>query len=109
MGHSMGGGGTLYLGMKYQERWAAPAVLAPAIYRSPDALEDIREMPVMVVQGDQDRLVHVENTRPWIAKVKDLKMDYRYNEISGGDHIFSICANPVMIGEVFDFFDHHSK
>ena len=109
MGHSMGGGGTLYLGMKYPERWAALAALTPAIYRSPDALEAVRKMPIMVVQGDQDRLVHVENTRRWVARMKDLNMDYRYIEIPGGDHIFSICANPVMIGEVFDFFDHHSK
>ena len=36
-------------------------------------------------------------------------MDSRYDEIAGGDHIFSICANPVMMGEGFDFFDHHSK
>lgn len=109
MGHSMGGGGALYLGMKYKERWAALAALAPAIYRNPDALEDIRTMPIMVVQGDQDRLVHVEGTRRWVAKMKELKMDCRYIEIPGGDHIFSICANPMMIGEVFDFFDRHAK
>ena len=109
MGHSMGGGGTLYLGMKYKERWAALAALAPAIYSSPDALEDIRTMPIMIVQGDEDHLVHVENTRRWVVRMKDLKMDYRYKEIAGGDHIFSICANPVMIGEVFDFFDRRTK
>lgn len=109
MGHSMGGGGTLYLGMKYPERWAALAALAPAIYGNPDALAAIRQMPVMVVQGDQDRLVHVENTRRWVAKMQDLHMDHRYVEIAGGDHIFSICANAAMIGEVFDFFDHHAK
>ena len=109
MGHSMGGGGTLYLGMKYPERWAALAALAPAIYSNPDSLEAIRQMPVMVVQGDQDRLVHVENTRRWVTRMKELKMDYRYVEIPGGDHIFSVAANPAMIGEVFDFFDHHSK
>ena len=109
MGHSMGGGGTLYLGMKYPERWAALAALAPAIYSNPDALAAIRTTPIMVVQGDQDRLVHVENTRRWVAKMKDLKMDYRYLEIPGGDHIFSIGANAAMIGEVFDFFDHHVR
>jgi hypothetical protein len=36
-------------------------------------------------------------------------MDYKYIEIKGGDHIFSIAANPAMIAEVFDFFDHHPK
>ena len=109
MGHSMGGGGTLYLGMKYKERWAALAPLAPAIYGNPDQLADIRATPIIVVQGDQDRLVKVENTRRWVARMKELKMDYQYIEIKGGDHLFSICANPVMIAEVFDFFDHHAR
>ena len=109
MGHSMGGGGTLYLGMKYKERWAALAALAPAIYSNPDALEGIPKMPVIIVQGDRDGLVNVENTRRWVARMKDLNMDFQYIEIPGGDHIFSICFNPTMISEVFDFFDHHSK
>ena len=109
MGHSMGGGGTLYLGMKYGERWAALAPLAPAIYGSPGKLADIRMVPIIVVQGDQDRLVKVENTRRWVARMKELKMDYQYIEIKGGDHLFSICANPAMIAQVFDFFDHHAR
>ena len=29
-------GGTLYLGMKYKDRWAALAAMSPAIYRSPE-------------------------------------------------------------------------
>ena len=109
MGHSMGGGGTLYLGMKHKDIWAALAALAPAIYSDPDALKEIRGTPVVVVQGDQDMLVKVDNTRRWIAKMKDLGMDYQYIEIAGGDHIFSIASNPGMIAKVFDFFDAHPK
>lgn len=107
MGHSMGGGGTLYLGMKYPELWAALAPLSPAIYSAPSGLEKIRKMPIIVVQGELDRLVQAENTRRWVATMEKLKMDYRYIEIKGGDHIMSICANPEMIGEVFEFFDKH--
>ncbi len=109
MGHSMGGGGTLYLGIKYKDIWAALAPLAPAIYTNPTALEDIRKTPVIVVQGDQDMLVKADNTRRWIAEMAELKMDYQYIEIKGGDHIFSIASNPAMIARVFDFFDAHSK
>ena len=36
LGHSMGGGGALHLGIKYSEVWAALAPIAPAIYRNPD-------------------------------------------------------------------------
>jgi poly(3-hydroxybutyrate) depolymerase len=35
MGHSMGGGGTWYLGMKHPELWAAIAPAAPAIFSRP--------------------------------------------------------------------------
>jgi predicted peptidase len=107
MGHSMGGGGTLYLGMKHPELWAALAPLSPAIYSAPSGLEKIRKMPIIVVQGELDRLVQAENTRRWIETMEKLKMDFRYLEIKGGDHILSICANPKMIAEVFEFFDKH--
>lgn len=107
MGHSMGGGGTLHLGMKHPELWAALAPLAPAIYSDPARLEKIRKTPIIVVQGELDQLVQAENTRKWVETMEKLKMDHRYIEIKGGDHILSICANPKMIAEVFDFFDQH--
>ena len=77
MGHSMGGGGSLYLGIKYPDNWAALAPMAPAIYSSPDALSGIKKMPIIVVQGDQDNLVPVAGTRQWIEKMKELKMKYK--------------------------------
>jgi poly(3-hydroxybutyrate) depolymerase len=109
MGHSMGGGGALYLGMKYKDEWAALAALSPAIYTSPDSLESIRTMPVMVVQGDHDLLVHASVTRRWVAKMQELQMDFRYLEIKGGGHLIGIRTNPGMISQVFDFFDQHTK
>jgi len=65
MGHSMGGGGTWHLGTKYPALWAGLAPIAPAIYRSPDALTKIKTMPVILVQGDADRLVPVAMARRW--------------------------------------------
>jgi predicted peptidase len=53
MGHSMGGGGTWYLGMKHPELWAAIAPAAPAIFSSPDDLVKLKNTPVIVVQGDE--------------------------------------------------------
>lgn len=72
MGHSMGGGGTWYLGTKHPELWAALAPAAPAIYTSADALASVTKLPVIVVQGDQDALVDVKVTRQWVAKMKEL-------------------------------------
>jgi len=87
MGHSMGGGGTWHLGLKYPKLWAGLAPIAPATYRSPEALTKIKDMPVIVVQGDSDKLVPVAMARRWVAKMKQLKMDYSYIEVAGGGHV----------------------
>jgi len=82
MGHSMGGGGTWHLGIKYSDIWAALAPIAPAIRANTDDLEQIKNMPVIVVQGDSDRLVPVEGARRWVAKMKELGMQHVYTRIS---------------------------
>lgn len=109
MGHSMGGAGTLYLGSKYASNWAAVAAIAPAARRMEPNMESVLAkltMPVLVVQGDADTAVPVENTRKWIASMKDRKMNYEYHEIPGGDHGSVIAAG---MPEIFAFFDAHTK
>ena len=64
------------------------------------------KMPVLVVQGDADTAVPVENTRKWIAAMKDRKMDYKYTEIPGGDH-GSVIATGMP--DIFAFFNAHTK
>ena len=109
MGHSMGGGGSFYLGMKYNDLWAALAPMSPAIYSDPDELKAMIKTPVIVVQGDKDTLVPVEGTRRWIAKMQELGMKHKYIEIAGGNHIQSISQNPSMIAEVFAFLNEQKK
>ena len=106
MGHSMGGGGTWHLGIKHPDLWAALAPIAPAIYRSPDELEGIKHVPVIVVQGAKDLLVKAEITRRWVAKMKELKMDYTYIEDPDGGHVFVAFEN---LPKIFEFFDKHTK
>jgi len=108
MGHSMGGGGSFHLAMRRPDVWAAVAPLSPAIYGDPSRVRAMRALPVIVVQGERDRLVPVENTRRWIEQMEGLGMELRYVEIPGGDHVRSIAANPPIIGQVFDFFDAHT-
>jgi predicted peptidase len=109
MGHSMGGAGTLYLGSKYASNWAAVATIAPAARRMESNMDSVLTkltMPVLVIQGDADTAVPVENTRKWMAAMKDRKMDYKYDEIPGGTHGSVIAAG--MPG-IFAFFDAHTK
>ncbi|MEX2584548.1 MAG: PHB depolymerase family esterase [Gemmatimonadota bacterium] len=109
MGHSMGGGGTWHIGIRNPELFAALGPVAPAIYTSPDALEAIRDVPVIVLMGDADELVDVEVTRQWIARMGELGMTHSYIEISGGDHTGIIARTPSNMARIFDFFDQHSR
>lgn len=108
-GHSMGGGGTLHLGIKNPGLFDALGLAAPAASGSPDALAAIRSVPVVVVQGDQDTLVNVEGTRRWVAKMKELGMTHKYIEIAGGDHMRVIVRSPENMKAVFDFFDEAGR
>ncbi len=105
MGHSMGGGGGWYLGMKHPELWAAVGLAAPAVFSPPDDLAKMKNTPVIVVQGDADRAVKVETTRLWVEKMKSLGMKYAYIEVPGGDHMTVICRSPENMTKIFDFFD----
>jgi predicted peptidase len=107
MGHSMGGAGTYYLAVKYPEKWAAIAVLAPAAFGlDPNSLGKIPKTPVMVVHGDMDTAVPVSLSRTWVETMKSLKMKHEYIEVAGGDHGSVITSHQK---EVFAFFAKHSR
>jgi poly(3-hydroxybutyrate) depolymerase len=111
MGHSMGGAGSIYLGVKYASIWAAVGAEAPATAPAgltPDtySLEPAKKIPMIIVQGDMDTLVPVAGTRLWIEKMKDLKMTYQYVEVPGGDHGSVLTTGAP---DIFAFFAQHSK
>ncbi|MFP6573976.1 MAG: alpha/beta hydrolase, partial [Pirellulaceae bacterium] len=104
MGHSMGGGGTWHLGIKHPDIWAALGPIAPAAPRSTSGLTKITHIPVIVIQGDQDRLVR--GARRWVDKMKELKMEHEYLEIKGGGHVDVAYKH---FPELFAFFNAHPK
>jgi predicted esterase len=107
MGHSMGGAGTLHLGVKYPSIWAALAPVAPAAFSlDPDSLKKIPGMPVIFVHGNGDEVVPVAVSRRWVDKLKELNMTYEYNEMPGVSH------GPIIeeaLPSVYAFFARHSK
>jgi poly(3-hydroxybutyrate) depolymerase len=107
MGHSMGGAGTLYLGVKYSSIWAALAPVAPAAFGlDPNSLEKIKDMPVIFVHGDKDEAVPVSLSQRWAEKAKELNMTYEFNEMPGISHGPVITAS---LPSVYAFFAKHSK
>ncbi len=108
-GHSMGGAGALFLGIKHKKIWAAVSASAPAIrtnLHTPDELNQATDLPCILIHGDADTAVPVAQTRQWAAKMKELNLTYEYREIRGGTH-----SSTLDLGapHTFRFFDKHIK
>jgi predicted peptidase len=106
MGHSMGGGGTVHLGLKYPEIWAALAPLAPAISSKIADLPKIKHIPVLMIQGDKDNLVPVAGPRRWAKEMKEQGINVEYVEVAGGGHVDVATKN---MPRVFEFFSKQAK
>jgi poly(3-hydroxybutyrate) depolymerase len=104
VGHSMGGGGTWYLGAKYAGKWAAIApIAAPPVTLESDRLI---AMPIMACHGDADATVPVQATRNMVARLKERGMSPTYVEVPGASH-GSVVA--IVMPKIFDFFAQQSR
>jgi len=102
-GLSMGGGGTLWMGLTRPDLWAAiapvcPAPPADAAALAPNALN----LPVHIHQGGADPVVKPEGTRDWVQKLKDLGTDVGYTEYPGVQH--NSWENAYKDAAIFDWF-----
>jgi poly(3-hydroxybutyrate) depolymerase len=106
MGHSMGGGGTWHLGLKYPDIWAGLAPIAPAIFRKAEDVAKIKHIAVILIQGDQDKLVPVAGARRWAEQMKKLGMTHEYVEVAGGGHVDVAFQN---MPRIFEFFNKQRR
>jgi poly(3-hydroxybutyrate) depolymerase len=104
LGHSMGAIGTWKIGPKYPSIWAALAPISGS--GAPATLERIRNVPEIVVHGDDDRTVNVQGSRTMVAKMKELGIEVKYIEVPSGSHGGVVAPN---LAAIFDFFDAHRK
>jgi dipeptidyl aminopeptidase/acylaminoacyl peptidase len=63
-------------------------------------------VPMLVVQGDADTAVPVDNTRMWVETMKELGLDHEYLELPRAGHGTVISQG---MPEIFAFFEKHSK
>ncbi len=104
MGHSMGAIGTWKIAPKYPDVWAAIAPISGS--GAPDTLERIRNVPEIIVHGDNDPTVNVSGSRRMVEKLKALGAEYKYIEVPGGVHSDVVAPN---VAAIVDFFDAHAK
>jgi pimeloyl-ACP methyl ester carboxylesterase len=105
IGHSMGGAGTYHLGAKYPEVWAGLGPIAAASGQ-PRNVDKLKNIPVIVVHGDNDTAVPVASARRWVARLKEQAIEHEYLELAGTGH-----GDVVGKGmpKIFEFFEKHKK
>lgn len=112
MGHSMGGAGSLFLGQKYADDWAAVAAIAPAAFmmqaNAASILTPMKDagVPVLIIQGDADTVVPPDSARAWAAAMDSLDMEGEYIELAGGDH-GSVIGDGMP--EIFELFEANRR
>jgi len=102
-GLSMGGGGTLWLGLSRPDVWAAIAPVCPAPpAETRDLAPNALNFPVHFFQGGADNTVKPEGTRDWAKRLEDLGTVVTYTEYPGVGH--NSWENAYKDGAVFEWF-----
>jgi predicted peptidase len=102
-GHSMGSGGTWYLGAKYSQYWAAIAPMSgPFVDKDSYLWDNIRKMPIFMTEGTgaTPSVAGSHAMRDWM---KEQKFNLEYKEVDA-DHGGMV---PLVLPDVFDFFDRY--
>lgn len=103
-GLSMGGGGTLWLGLSYPDMWAAIAPVCPAPPAGTEAkVANAYNFPVHFFQGGADPVVPAAGTQKWVENMKQAGIRTSYEEYPGVQHDSWVQAYEE--GKVFDWFD----
>ncbi len=100
-GHSMGSGGTWYLGAKYAGYWAAIAPMSgPFVDETNYPWDRIRKMPIYMTEGTgaTPSLVGSKAILAWM-KERGFKIEYMEANADHGGMI------PLVLPSIFDFFD----
>ena len=101
-GHSMGSGGTLYLGAKYPTYWKALAPMSgPFVVENLYPWDRIRKMPIFLSEGTRST-ASLDASRKMGEWMKKQGFTITYKEVDG-DHAGMV---PLILPDVFAFFSH---
>jgi predicted esterase len=102
-GLSMGGGGTLWIGLTRPDLWAGLVPVCPAPPPGSEYLQgNAITVPMHFHHGDSDRAVPVSVSRDWTKKIKELGGNVVYDEYPGVDH--NSWENAYKDEAVFEWF-----
>jgi dienelactone hydrolase len=107
-GLSMGGGGTLWIGLSRPDVWAAIAPVCPAPPRGAEDLAgNALNYPVHIFQGEADPAVKAEGVRKWYSNFKSQGVNVTYTEYPGVLH--DSWVNAYEGGYIFDWFRNFKR
>lgn len=107
-GLSMGGGGTLWIGLTRPDIWAAIAPVCPAPPGGTDAFApNALNIPVHFFQGGADPVVRPEGVREWAKRLEELGTEVEYTEYPGVAHDSWVQAYEG--GRIFELFSRYQR
>ncbi|MEO6285000.1 MAG: alpha/beta hydrolase-fold protein [Dyadobacter sp.] len=107
-GLSMGGGGTLWIGLTRPDIWAAIAPVCPAPPEGTfDLASNALNFPVHFFHGDADPVVPVDGTRKWVQHLQDIGVEVSYKEFVDVKHDSWVSAYDNEF--IFEWFGHAER
>ncbi len=107
-GLSMGGGGTMWIGLTRPDIWAAIAPVCPAPpQETSDYAPNALNVPVHFYQGGADPVVPAAGTREWVERLKGMGARVEYDEYPGVQHDSWVPA--YKDGQVFKWFGQFKR
>jgi predicted esterase len=107
MGHSMGGYGTWSVAAGHPELFAAIGPISGGgTPFTTTRLKALAQTPWIVVHGDNDPTVSVEESRKMVKAGKEIGIEIKYIEVPGGNHGSVVVP---AFKDIFDWFDAHKR
>ncbi len=107
-GLSMGGGGTLWIGLTRPDIWAALVPVCPAPPRGTDEyLPNSLNIPMYFHHGDADQAVPVTVSRDWVKRLNANGTHVEYKEYPGVQH--NSWENAYADGAVFTWLTKYRR
>jgi len=105
VGHSMGGWGTWWVGLRNADRFASIAPMAG--FAPMDLLPNALHLEPFIIHDRDDDIVGVELSRRPAARLAELGISYRYRETTGYKHDSRLIGD--SLDELFDWFDERRR
>ncbi|WP_158859692.1 carboxylesterase family protein [Lunatibacter salilacus] len=107
-GLSMGGGGTLWLGLSRPDIWAAIAPVCPAPPQgSSDLVGNALNLPVHFFHGDADPVVPIAGTRAMVEQMQEKGIFVQSEEYEGVQH--DSWVNAYANGRLFEWLGQFER